>query len=87
MPGLLERKVRILVPLLPVRGREAALLAAELASEIEWAKARLVKPDAYERAVVAAGRATAPAAGRGRRRSTATTSGRSASAAWSTSTT
>ena len=58
MPGLLERKVRILVPMLPVRGREAALLAAELASEIEWAKARLVKPDAYERAVVAAGRAT-----------------------------
>jgi ATP-dependent DNA helicase UvrD/PcrA len=58
MPGLLERKVRILVPMLPVRGREGALLAAELASEIEWAKARLVKPDAYERAVAAAGRAT-----------------------------
>ena len=44
--------------MLPVRGREAALLAAELASEIEWAKARLVKPDGYERAVVAAGRTT-----------------------------
>ena len=58
MPGLLERKVRILVPLLPARGRDGALLAAELASEIEWAKARLVKPDGYERAVAAAGRAT-----------------------------
>jgi len=58
MPGLLERKVRILLPLVPMRGREGALLAAELASEIEWAKARMVKPDGYERAVTAAGRAT-----------------------------
>ena len=30
-------------------GREGALLAAELASEIEWAKARMVTPDGYER--------------------------------------
>jgi DNA helicase-2/ATP-dependent DNA helicase PcrA len=58
MPGLLDRKVRVILPLLPHRGREAALLAAELAAEIEWAKARLVKPDGYERAVGAAGRAT-----------------------------
>ncbi len=58
MPTLLERKVRILVPLLPTRGREAALAAAEIASEIEWAKARLVKPDGYEHAVAVAGRAT-----------------------------
>ncbi len=58
MPGLLERKVRILVPLLPSRGREGALLAAELASEIEWAKARMVKTDGYERAVATAGRTT-----------------------------
>ncbi len=58
MPTLLERKVRILVPLLPARGREAALAAAEIASEIEWAKARLVKPDGYEHAVILAGRAT-----------------------------
>ena len=49
MPGLLERKVRILVPLLPRLAVEGALLAAELASEIEWAKARMVKPDGYER--------------------------------------
>jgi len=58
MPTLLERKVRILIPLLPTRGREAALAAAEIASEIEWAKARLVKPDGYEHAVAAAGRGT-----------------------------
>ncbi len=58
MPALLERKVRILVPLLPTRGRDAVLQASELASEIEWAKARLVKPDGYEHAVAVAGRTT-----------------------------
>jgi DNA helicase-2/ATP-dependent DNA helicase PcrA len=58
MPALLERKVRVILPLLPSRSREGALLAAELAAEIEWAKARLVKPDGYERAVAAAGRTT-----------------------------
>src|SRR5436190_3393024 len=42
--------------LVPERGREAALVAAELASEIEWAKARLVTPDHYEQAVTVAGR-------------------------------
>src|SRR5438094_4265625 len=58
MPELLDRKVRVLMRLLPSRGRDAALAAAELASEIEWAKARLVKPDGYEHAVAAAGRTT-----------------------------
>jgi DNA helicase-2/ATP-dependent DNA helicase PcrA len=56
MPALLERKVRILIPLVPGRGREATLLASEVAAEIEWAKARLVVPDGYERAVAAAAR-------------------------------
>ena len=56
VPAILERKVRVLMPLLDERGREAALVAAELASEIEWAKARLVQPDGYERAVAVAGR-------------------------------
>jgi DNA helicase-2/ATP-dependent DNA helicase PcrA len=56
MPGLLERKARLLVPLVPARGREAGLLAADFAAEIEWAKARLVGPDGYERAVTVAGR-------------------------------
>jgi DNA helicase-2/ATP-dependent DNA helicase PcrA len=58
MPELLDRKVRILLRLLPRRGREGALAAAEIASEIEWAKARLVKPDGYEAAVTLAGRTT-----------------------------
>jgi ATP-dependent DNA helicase UvrD/PcrA len=58
MPELLDRKVRILMRLLPNRGREGALAAAEIASEIEWAKARLVKPDGYETAVTLAGRGT-----------------------------
>ena len=58
MPELLDRKVRLLLRLLPQRGREGALAAAELASEIEWAKARLVKPDGYEVAVTLAGRTT-----------------------------
>ncbi len=56
VPAILERKVRVLMPLVSERGREAALVAAELASEIEWAKARLVTPDNYERAVTVAGR-------------------------------
>jgi DNA helicase II / ATP-dependent DNA helicase PcrA len=56
MPALLERKARVLVPIMRVPGREAALLAAEVASEIEWAKARLVSPDGYEAAVAVAGR-------------------------------
>jgi DNA helicase-2/ATP-dependent DNA helicase PcrA len=56
MPGLLERKARLLVPLVPARGREAGLLAADFASEIEWAKARLTGPGDYERAVALAGR-------------------------------
>jgi ATP-dependent DNA helicase UvrD/PcrA len=63
MPALLERKVRLLMPLVPGRGREATLLASELAAEIEWAKARLVKPDGYEHAVAAAGRTPPRAAG------------------------
>jgi ATP-dependent DNA helicase UvrD/PcrA len=56
MPALLERKVRVLIPLVPGRGREATLLASEIAAEIEWAKARLVKPEGYEHAVAVSGR-------------------------------
>jgi DNA helicase-2/ATP-dependent DNA helicase PcrA len=58
MPALLERKVRVLLPIMGGRGREAALAAADLASEIEWAKARLVTPDRYARAAIEAGRTT-----------------------------
>ena len=56
MPGLLERKVRLLVPMMPGRGSEAGLQAADIAAEIEWAKARLVRPEGYEVAVATAGR-------------------------------
>jgi DNA helicase-2/ATP-dependent DNA helicase PcrA len=47
MPALLERKVRLLLPLVGGRGPAALVAAADLASEIEWAKARLVTPEAY----------------------------------------
>jgi DNA helicase-2/ATP-dependent DNA helicase PcrA len=56
MPVLLERKARLLVPLVGGRGREAGLAAAEIASEIEWAKARLIAPQAYAAAAAEAGR-------------------------------
>ena len=58
-PVLLERKTRLLAPLLP-RARAGAGAAtvqpADLAAEIEWAKARLVPATHYEAEVEAAGR-------------------------------
>ncbi|HUP69069.1 MAG TPA: ATP-dependent DNA helicase UvrD2 [Acidimicrobiales bacterium] len=59
-PVLLERKARLLVPLLP-RARAAGKASAtlqlgDLATEIEWAKARMVTPSSYEAAVAAEGR-------------------------------
>ncbi|HEX3393446.1 MAG TPA: ATP-dependent DNA helicase UvrD2 [Acidimicrobiales bacterium] len=54
-PALLDQKVRVLHALRPPRGSGEAALA-EVAAEIEWAKARMISPDAYEAAVVAAGR-------------------------------
>ena len=62
VPALLERKSRILAPLLG-GGPSVGAEAAEVAGEIEWAKARLVAPDGYEAAVTAAGRATPRPAG------------------------
>ena len=56
MPKLLDRKARLLVPMLPGRGGERGLLAAEIAAEIEWAKARLIGPDGYQVAAEAARR-------------------------------
>jgi DNA helicase-2/ATP-dependent DNA helicase PcrA len=59
-PVLLERKARLLAPLLP-RARagsatKATVQPGDLAAEIEWAKARLVPPSRYEAEVEAAGR-------------------------------
>ena len=56
MPALLERKVRLLLPLVGGRGPAALVAAADLAGEIEWAKARLVTPEAYVPAAARAGR-------------------------------
>ncbi|HMF82819.1 MAG TPA: ATP-dependent DNA helicase UvrD2 [Acidimicrobiia bacterium] len=56
MPKLVDRKARLLAPMLSGRGGERALLAAEVAAEIEWAKARLIGPDAYQVAAEAARR-------------------------------
>jgi DNA helicase-2/ATP-dependent DNA helicase PcrA len=51
-PALLERKVRILAPLLPRRAANGSGSAwvqpADIAAEIEWAKARMVSPARYE---------------------------------------
>ncbi len=63
-PTLLDRKVRLLARLVARRdsARSSAGPArsgptlADMAAEIEWAKARLVAPDGYPEAVVAAGR-------------------------------
>jgi len=63
MPALLERKARIIGPLLAGTARvarqssaERAVRAMEMATEIEWAKARLIGPDRYEVAVASAAR-------------------------------
>ncbi len=66
-PALLERKARIVVPLLVAdgwTGEAATERAADVASEIEWAKARLVSPDGYEQAARDAGRQPAIAPSR-----------------------
>ena len=57
-PALLERKARLLAPMLTRRtsGRPSAVTAADLAAEIEWAKARMVQPSQYEPEASAAGR-------------------------------
>ncbi len=56
-PALLDRKVRILGPLLgPARSGSAAVQAADVAAEIEWAKARLVPASQYAVEAAAAGR-------------------------------
>ena len=51
-PGLLDRKVRFLVPI----ARTLNVQAADLASEIEWAKARMVNPSVYAAEAERAGR-------------------------------
>lgn len=54
---LLDRKGRLLSELAPATpGRDKRTVAADLATEIEWAKARMVTPDDFVEAVGRAGR-------------------------------
>ncbi|HEX3622647.1 MAG TPA: ATP-dependent DNA helicase UvrD2 [Acidimicrobiales bacterium] len=55
-PALLDRKLRLLLPLMPRRSTPSEPGPADVASEIEWAQARMVSPAGYEAAVIAAGR-------------------------------
>ncbi len=63
MPGLLERKARLIVPIVAAggkRGPDTVSIAADVASEIEWAKARLVPADQYAAAAALMGRDPSP---------------------------
>jgi DNA helicase II / ATP-dependent DNA helicase PcrA len=59
-PTLTQSKLRILMPLVASRGHlagsHAAVQPGDLASEIEWAKARLITPATYAEAVTLLGR-------------------------------
>jgi DNA helicase II / ATP-dependent DNA helicase PcrA len=56
-PTLLDRKGRLLAELAPkVPNRPVRTVAADLANEIEWAKARMITPDTYVEEVATAGR-------------------------------
>jgi len=57
-PALVDRKVRLIAPLLSGH-RSAAVQPADIASEIEWAKARFIEPARYEAEAAAAGRKAA----------------------------
>ena len=53
-PALLDRKVGFVARLLPPSAKDVPPI--DLVAEIEWAKARMVEPDEYAQAAVAAGR-------------------------------
>lgn len=56
-PALLDRKGRLLAEVAPkIPGRDTRTVVGDLATEIEWAKARMVTPDTYATAAVQAGR-------------------------------
>ncbi len=55
-PQILDRKVRIIAPLMGGRRLGPAVQAIDIASEIEWAKARGVTPRRYEEEATSAGR-------------------------------
>ena len=55
-PSLLERKSRLLGPIVASRSAVEGLPLADVAGMIEWAKARTVDPEGFEAAVAAAAR-------------------------------
>ena len=55
-PTILDRKVRIIAPLMGGRRLGPAVQPMDIASEIEWAKARGIAPERYESEASAAGR-------------------------------
>ncbi len=55
-PTLVDRKARILSPIIGGRGPSATVAINEVASEIEWAKARAIAPEQYALAAEASGR-------------------------------
>jgi len=55
-PEIVDRKIRLLLPIVGGRGPESTVAAMEVAGEIEWAKTRLVRPDDYVHAAGRAGR-------------------------------
>jgi ATP-dependent DNA helicase UvrD/PcrA len=54
-PTVLERKARLLAPMLG-RGADGRTRASDVATEIEWAKARMIEPEDYAGAAARAGR-------------------------------
>lgn len=46
-PEIVDRKIRLLLPIVGGRGPEATVAAMEVAGEIEWAKTRLLRPADY----------------------------------------
>lgn len=59
-PELLDRKLGLIGRLMPSKARSSAI---DVVGEIEWASARMISPDDYERAAAAAGRTPPLSAG------------------------
>jgi len=56
VPTLLDQKARLINAVLGGGRRARGVTAGDIATEIEWAKARLIPPDRYEAEALAAGR-------------------------------
>jgi DNA helicase-2/ATP-dependent DNA helicase PcrA len=56
LPRILDRKARVIGPLLRASGPKGTLAVSDVATEIEWAKARMIPPERYATAARAAER-------------------------------